>query len=271
MDTQSQIRIGRGVPTQIQYQQQATPVNSEYSFVRDSTYVPVPAQPRRYHQHKPAPHLCPRTRPRTAALGILYKYRYSPVSVFPLGRATTGTACCAQTQRIQRMQQTQAPRALSPFSKTSTTNTATNTNLPSTATTRIKVTCIRSCTRISIPRQVIAYKCQSSPRYSPQFSHDPYLSGYYHPSPLCVNHNAHIRLLVPWPHSVLFGRLHRPYMFARMIGFSGTSLACDFLLCVSRSRFHSCTDLARFLVVHGAMLEETSIVFESSSVISLRV
>ena len=48
-------------------------------------------------------------------------------------------------------------------------------------------------------------------------------------------------------------------------------LDCDFLLCASRSRFHSWTYIARFLVVHGAMLEETSIMYESASVISLRV
>jgi len=49
--------VGRGGATriQVQYQQQAMPVYSEYSFVRDSMYVSVPAQLHQYHQPKPAP------------------------------------------------------------------------------------------------------------------------------------------------------------------------------------------------------------------------
>ena len=66
-----------------------------------------------------------------------------------------------QTQHTQHTQALQASlmSAVPLIEYTSTANTATNTHRPYISTTRIKVTCIR---RISIPRQVMANKYQSS-------------------------------------------------------------------------------------------------------------
>ena len=55
VDTWGQIDVGQGASTHVQYQQQATLVYPEYSFVGDSTCVSDSAQLHRYYQHKPAP------------------------------------------------------------------------------------------------------------------------------------------------------------------------------------------------------------------------
>ena len=73
-----------------------------------------------------------------------------------------------------------------------------------------------------------------------------------------MNHNARVLLSFLRPHSVPFGRLHRSL---------GTwcYLVYGFLLCRSRGKYMAC-----FLVVDGAMLGETRVVYECGSVISLR-
>ena len=106
VDTHSQIAVGQGASTQIRYQQQTTPVYSEYSFVRDSACVFVPAQPHRYHQHKPDLHL--RLQPHRNPI-------HMSASVYPLGAQQQICDKCGKCSRCSRRRHSRALYVRSPF------------------------------------------------------------------------------------------------------------------------------------------------------------
>ena len=106
VDTHSHVDIGQGASTQIQYQQQTTPVYSEYSFVHDLTYGSVPAQPHRYHQHKPTPAYAPTPTPANPPPS-LESYTYIEIPQPQYYHLGAQQQIHPAVQQMQRMQQTQ--------------------------------------------------------------------------------------------------------------------------------------------------------------------
>ena len=142
--------------------------------------------------------ICTRTCNRTAVVGIVYTCRYSSLSVYPLGSTTTDTACYA----INAANAADAPDA-GPFKRVKIAPPIplhTPTILPQS----------RPVSRSAPysphhPETSNAHKCQSS-RCTLLSGRRPVFIRVS--SPLCVNRNARIWLLSPWPHPLPFRRLH---------------------------------------------------------------
>ena len=114
---------------------QAMPVYSKYSFVRDSTYVPVPAQLHQYHHQA------------RKCTTVPYICRDSPIPVLSPGSITADAG---------------TPGLFDVRSPSNSRTETTTTSHPSTATTSTKTTCMRLRTCISTLRQPIAHKFQLS-------------------------------------------------------------------------------------------------------------
>ena len=104
---------------------------------------------------------------------------------------------------------------------------------PTSATTRIKITCIRPCSRDITPRQVVTHKCLSNPCALLNLLRTRIYSGIA--TLLCESQRTQ-KVVVPLTSlCIVLDDGIGLRMFLCVVGFPGTScyLVCDFLLCAS--------------------------------------
>ena len=188
MDTHSQIDVGRGASTLIQYQEQATLLTRSTPL---SAIRPVPTQPHRYYQHNPEPS------PAPPSLGFYTHVKILQSRHFHLEHNNRYSLLCDKRSEAD---------AGTPWLFESPI-LAPPTPLPSFHSHDLCQGHLYSAPYSNQHPETSNYaKMPVEPLYPPQFAHGP--SFIWVSSPSCVNHNTPMRLLSPWPYSVRFGRLH---------------------------------------------------------------